>query len=130
MDYDNEGFEIETRRPAPKVRVLALSGEVDVCASLGLMESVVEAFREQPEVIAVDLTGLRFMDSAGLQVLLQSARHIEESGVRFAVVLPSDHPLTGQPHITGLHRRMNVHESAEDALGPWLDEAGEPSVKA
>jgi anti-sigma B factor antagonist len=129
MDYDYEGFEIETRRPAPNVRVLAVRGEVDVYTSLGLMDSVIEVYRERPEVIALDLTDLRFMDSAGLQVLLQSARHIEEGGVRFAVVLPSDHPLARQPHLTGLHRRINVHESAEDALGPWLEEGGEPTAQ-
>ena len=124
MDY-HDGFEIETQHPAAKVVLLTVRGEVDVCTSLGLMESIVEAFTEHPEVIAVDLSGLRYMDSAGLRVLLQSARHIEDGGVRFAVILPSDHPLAQLPQLIGLHRLLSVHESREDALGPWLDEAGE-----
>lgn len=124
MDYQ-DGFEIETQRPAAKVVLLAVKGEVDVCTSLGLMESMIAAFAEHPEVIVVDLTELRFMDSAGLQGLLQSARHIEEGGVRFAVILPSDHPLAQLPQLIGLRRLLHVHESVEDALGPWLDEAGE-----
>ena len=86
MDYQ-DGFEIETKRPTAKVVLLAVRGEVDVCTSLGLMESIIEAFAEHPEVIAVDLSELRYMDSAGLGVLLQSARHIEDGGMRFAVDL-------------------------------------------
>ena len=121
MDYQ-DGFEIEVHRPAAKVVLLAVRGEVDVCTSLGLMEAIVEAFSEHPEVIAVDLSELQHMDSAGVRVLIQSACHIEDGGVRFSVVLPSDHRLA---QLIGLHRLLSVQESREDALGPWLDEAGE-----
>ena len=124
MDYQ-DGFEIETQRPTAKVVLLAVRGEVDVCTSLGLMESIIEAFAEHPEVIAVDLSELRYMDSAGLRVLLQSARHIEDGGVRFAVVLPSGHRLAQLPQLIGLRQLLHVYESVEEALGPWLDEAGE-----
>jgi anti-anti-sigma factor len=124
MDYQPE-FEIEKRRPAAEVVLLTVRGEVDVCTSLGLMESMIEAFAEHPEVIAVDLSELRSMDSAGLRVLLNGARHIEEGGVRFTVVLPCDHDLADLPQSIDLRRELSVHESTEDALGPWLDEAGE-----
>lgn len=124
MDYQ-KGFEIETQRPAAKVILIAARGEIDACTSLVLMESMIEAFAEHPELIAVDLSELGYMDSAGLRALMNSARHIEDGGVRFAVVLPSHHSLAQLPQLVDLHRRINVHESREDALGPWLDEAGE-----
>jgi anti-anti-sigma factor len=124
MDYQDE-FEIETQRPADKVVLLMVRGEVDACTSLALMQSLIEAFAEHPEVIAVDLSELRSIDSAGLGVLLQGARHIEDGGVRFAVILPSDRRLAQLPQLVGLHRQLSVHESREDALRPWLDDAGE-----
>jgi anti-sigma B factor antagonist len=124
MDYQ-DGFEIEVHRPAAKVVLLAVRGEVDVCTSLGLMEAIVEAFSEHPEVIAVDLSELQYMDSAGVRVLIQSACHIEDGGVRFSVILPSEHRLAQLPQLIGLHRLLGVYGSREDALGPWLDEAGE-----
>ena len=124
MDFQ-DGFEIETQHPAAGVVLLVLKGEVDVCTSLGLMESMIEAFAEHPEAIAVDLSGLRSMDSAGLRVLLDGARHIEAEGVRFVVVLPADHGLAHLPLFDGMHRTIAAHESLEDALGPWLDQAGE-----
>ena len=124
MDYQ-DGFEIETQRPADQVIILAVKGEIDVCTSLGLMEAIIEAFAKHPEVIAVDLSELRYMDSAGLGALLQSARHIEDGGVRFAVILPLDRQLMQHPQLIGVHRSLSVYESREEALGPWLDEAGE-----
>jgi anti-sigma B factor antagonist len=124
MDYQDE-FAIETQHPADKVVLLALKGEVDVFTSLGLMESIIEAFAEHPDVIAVDLSELRFMDSAGLRVLVEGGRHIEDGGVRFVVILPSDNQLAHLPQLNGLHRVLNVSETMEDALGSWLDEAGE-----
>lgn len=93
--------------------------------SLRLMESIVAAFGERPEVIAVDLSGLRYMDSAGLRVLVRGGRHIEDAGTRFAVILPPDHRLAQLPQRVGLRRLLDVHESMDDALRPWLDEAGE-----
>jgi anti-anti-sigma factor len=124
MDYQ-DGFEIETQRPAAKVVLLTVKGEVDVCTSIGLMESIIGAFREHPELIAVDLSGLRYMDSAGLRLLTEAARHIEDGGVRFAVILPLDHQLARLPQLVGLHRRLNLNESLEEALGPWLEETEE-----
>lgn len=124
MDYPYDGFEIETQHPTGKVALIAVRGEVDVYTSLGLMESIIEAFARHPEVIALDLSGLRYMDSAGLRVLFESARHIEDAGVRFAVILPSDHDLAQHPQFVALHRTLTVHASVEEALGPWLDEAG------
>jgi anti-anti-sigma factor len=121
MDYQ-EGFEIETRRPAAKIVVLAVKGEIDVCTSHGLMQSIIEAFGEHPEMIAVDLSGLRHMDSAGVRVLVEGGRQIEGAGVRFVVILPSDHQLAQLPQLIGVHRLLNVHESTEVALGPWLDQ--------
>jgi anti-anti-sigma factor len=125
MDYTYQGFAIETQRPAAKVVLLTLRGEVDVCTSFGLMEAIIAALAERPEVIAVDLSGLHYMDSAGLRVLLQSTRHLGDAGVHLAAILPPDHHLAQLPQLVGLHRMLSVHESMEDALGPWLDEAGE-----
>ena len=48
--YDD--FEIEVQRPADKVIVLKLSGEVDLCTCFSLMESVAAVVAEGPELLA------------------------------------------------------------------------------
>jgi anti-sigma B factor antagonist len=121
-----DGLEIEVQHPLSEVVLLALKGEVDMWTSLQLMDSIIEAFHEHPALIVVDLDDVRFMDAAGLGVLAEGARHIEDGRVRFAVVCPSNHRLTRLLQLAGLERALNVYESADDALAPWLDsEAGE-----
>jgi anti-sigma B factor antagonist len=124
MDY-RDAFEIETTRPAAKVVILAVRGEIDICASHELMEAIIGAFGEHPEMIAVDLSELQYMDSVGLRVLVEGGRHIEGVGVRFGVILPPEHRLARLPQLIGLHRRLNVHESREVALRQWLDPESE-----
>ena len=114
-----DGFEIEVRRPSPNVILLRLQGAVDMWTSFTLMESIIEAFAEHPALIAVDLSDVRSIDDAGVRVLVDGARPIEDGRVRFAVICPPDHKLAAQ--LSGLGRALHVHESAYDALEPWLD---------
>ena len=121
-----DGFEIEVQRPAPGVILLRLQGEIDMWASLPLMERIIEAFHEHPALIAVDLSDVGFMDTAGLGVLVEGQRHIEDGRVRFAVICPSDHRVMRFLQLAGQEGALSIHESAADALGPWLDgKAGE-----
>jgi len=123
--YSREGFEIERERPASEVILLRVRGEIDLWASLPLMEAISEAFAGAPALIAIDLSEVTYMDSAGLRPLVEGSRHLEEAHTRFVVICTPGSQvarLLGQP---GAHRALNVHESREDALGPWLDEAGE-----
>ena len=120
-----EGFEIDVQHPATDVVLLSVRGEVDLWNSVALMEAIIGAFAEHPELIAVDLSDVAFMDAAGLRVLAEGAHHMEEARVRFAVVCPTSSQVAGLLGSANAHRLLNVHESTEDALGPWLDEAGE-----
>jgi anti-anti-sigma factor len=125
--YDD--FEIEVQRPADEVVVLKLSGEVDVCTSFSLMETVAVAVAERPELLAVDLSGVEFMDGAGLKVLESAARHVDARHTRFIVICPSDNGLWRLLQIAGLHREAYVHESADEALRPWIgNKEGEASA--
>jgi anti-anti-sigma factor len=119
------GFNIVSERPAPKAVVLRVTGEVDLWTSFTLMESLIAAQSEHPDLIAVDLSDVPLMDDAGLRTLEEGARDLADGGVHFAVVSPPGHELAHLPQLAGLHRVLNVHESVKDALGPRLDETGE-----
>ncbi len=124
-----DGLEITALRPAPSVVLLSLSGEIDLLTSFRLMDAISEAYAEGPALLAVDLSGVRFLDAAGLRVLTLSARHIEEARTRFAVICPEESPLRQLLELAGAQRELNVHGSAIEALRPWLgDEEGELSA--
>ena len=102
-----------------------MKGEVDLWTNLSLMESIVEAFSERPALIAIDLSAVGFVDAAGLRALVAGARHIEESGGRFVVICPADTQMMRLFELAGAHRALDIHESADGALRPWLDGTAE-----
>lgn len=83
-------FRIGVSHPTTGVVLLRVRGEVDVYTSLSLMDSIIEAFSEHPVLITVDLSAVGSIDSAGLGTLEEGARLLEDGGVHFAVVSPSN----------------------------------------
>jgi anti-anti-sigma factor len=73
---------VQARQGAPGVAVLSVAGELDV-STAGTLESAVEqACGTQPEELLFDLRELRFMDSAGIAVLLAASRKVPSVRLR------------------------------------------------
>lgn len=91
----------------PSFTVLALEGELD----LGDADSVegylrsVEASR--PETIVVDLSGLSFIDSTGLAVLIRAHARSADAGRRLAMV-PGGKTVQRVLSVTGLDRVFEI----------------------
>jgi anti-sigma B factor antagonist len=120
-----DGFVIELQRPAPGVIVLRVEGELDVWTSLPLMDAIIEAFHEHPELIAVDASDVVSIDGFGLRVLVEGAGHIEAGRVRFAVIRAGGSEVARLLEQTDASRTLTVHESVDDALQEQLGAAGE-----
>jgi anti-anti-sigma factor len=76
---------ISSRREAAHV-VVSLTGELDRDGTTGLATEVQHALTDTPiEVLAIDLRGLSFADSSGLQAVL-TAQETRLAGVTFRVV--------------------------------------------
>lgn len=67
--------------------VLGLAGELDLAAEEALTAALVEREAAAGEgIIAVDLSGLEFMDSTGSRVLIEAHMRAESAGRRFVIV--------------------------------------------
>ncbi len=64
---------VETRADAPGGPVIAVSGDLDISSVEQLRSAVSEVADAHPEELTFDMSGLRFMDSAGIAVLLVAA---------------------------------------------------------
>ena len=60
--------------------ILAISGELDMATAPILERRLRAAEPDPPGELVVDLSGLEFMDSTGLHVLLAAARRLRDSG--------------------------------------------------
>ncbi|WP_430786179.1 STAS domain-containing protein [Actinoplanes sp. G11-F43] len=67
---------------------LTLHGELDLDTGDLVEEQVTGALRDRPESLVLDLEGLTFCDSAGIDVLLLSREAVRRAGARFRVTRP------------------------------------------
>jgi anti-sigma B factor antagonist len=96
-----------------RVRVLKLSGELDVASSATLEQSVAEAV--DYDRLVMDLSDLQFIDSTGLSVLVAAHQHELAAGREFCVVQgPSQ--VQRLLALTGLEQRLTVADTLEQLL--------------
>ncbi|WDZ86510.1 STAS domain-containing protein [Micromonospora cathayae] len=80
---------------------LAVAGEVDMATARQFDDVLIGLLQERPTLIDVDLEGLRFLDSAGILVLLRNHTSAAEQGCQLMISNP---PATVRRvlHITGV----------------------------
>lgn len=94
--------------------VLGVEGEVDASTSGSLVAAIVEVLVDGPVALVIDLSAVKFLGSAGLQVLHQTASKLRERAY-FAVVCSS--PATLRPiRLTGMDSVFDVHRTVDDAV--------------
>jgi anti-sigma B factor antagonist len=73
-------------------------------------------------LVLVDLTGVGFVDSAGLGALVGGVRRVREHGGNIAIVCPKPR-LTQLLHTTGFDRFVSVYVSADEAATVFAQSA-------
>ena len=107
-----------TSRHVGRHTVVAAEGEIDLTSCVRLrdtLDTLETAEGEDPgDSIVVDLTRVGFIDSTGLSVLVDGARHARAHERGFGVV--ADGHLRELLRITGLDTVMTVHRTLDDAV--------------
>jgi anti-sigma B factor antagonist len=111
---DDEHLQIAVRRERDRI-VVGLRGELDLLAA-----PVLQAAIDSPEIIGsemlvLDLRDLRFVDSAGLRVILVAHERSQQRGQAFALSRGSaqvDRLLS----IAGLDEHLRIIESPDELL--------------
>jgi anti-sigma B factor antagonist len=67
---------------------LAIRGEVDIASAPELEEALEDAIRQSEGALLVDLSGVEFLDSSGLQVLLRVRARLGTEDRALALVCP------------------------------------------
>jgi anti-anti-sigma factor len=107
---------VRVDRPADGVVVLHVSGELDTSSADELARPLKEHLVEGVRGVVVDLGGVRFLGSAGLESLVVGNQRASSLGVSLVLVATSRATL--RPiQATGLDSVFTVVESLDDALG-------------
>jgi anti-sigma B factor antagonist len=110
----NTETELSLRRVmADRSIVIEAYGEIDI-ASAGELRAMINSASELgADHLIVDLSGIRFMDSSGLNALLGTARQLGPGSFGVAVSRPSVRNIFA---MTGLDRLIPVFDSVAEAV--------------
>ena len=67
------------------LNVLRLEGEIDLHVSADIAIALREMIARHPSRLVVDLTGVTYIDSSGLAVLINAVNDVEEYGGRLMI---------------------------------------------
>jgi anti-sigma B factor antagonist len=97
-------FRLSVSRPAADECTIAVGGELDLYSCPELKKAI-RAVPDDVTTLTLDLTGISFVDSAGLGILVTAAKKISPSRV---TLLVDDHNVLKVLTITGLDRLFEI----------------------
>jgi anti-sigma B factor antagonist len=122
---------IQSRRDDHRV-TLSLGGELDIASSPTLEAKAKELFSEGMKQLVLDLRGLEFIDSSGLNAILRLRAKCEEHLCEFAL-MPGERPVQRLFEVTRLIDRLpfrrgrHGHDAVTDPdIGERETAGGEP----
>jgi anti-sigma B factor antagonist len=71
--------------------LVVLSGEMDIVSTAAFADAMSELESSSPDRVVIDIAGLTFIDSSGINALVQAARAIEARGGRAVLASPAPH---------------------------------------
>ncbi|HZR55074.1 MAG TPA: STAS domain-containing protein [Streptosporangiaceae bacterium] len=95
--------------------LMAIAGEADVTNREDLRGAFDAEVALEPHMLIVDLSGLRFMDSSALHVILQANRALDRHGGMMALVAPQE-AVAKMLRLTTADRLVPVFRSVADAV--------------
>lgn len=110
---------LAVRTVAEGVTVVAVSGEIDMLTAPQLRADVLQQL-DAGSTLVLDMSGVSFLGSAGLAVLVEASQHAKRRGSAFRVVAV-ERAVTRPLAATGLGDVFSVFESVERAVA--ADEA-------
>ncbi|WP_448630333.1 STAS domain-containing protein [Cellulomonas soli] len=95
--------------------VVMVSGEIDVSSADALRDGLRALVDEGRTDLVVDLSGVSFMDSTGLGVLVGTLKRVRLAGGRLELVVAGDR-LGRLFELTALDQVFSLHPTLADAL--------------
>ncbi|MFD0207136.1 MULTISPECIES: STAS domain-containing protein [Saccharothrix] len=105
---------LDVRTAGDGVTVLAVSGEVDMLTAPQLRADALRHL-DDGRTLVLDLSGVSFLGSAGLAVLVEASQQAKRRGAEFRVVAV-ERAVTRPLVATGLGEVFSVFESVDQAL--------------
>jgi anti-sigma B factor antagonist len=91
-----------------------VAGEADV-TTLQLGDVLAEEAARKPPFLLVEMSGLQFMDSSALRMIMQAHQRLRRDGGVLALVHPV-HAVSRVLQLTGVDQMITVYENVDKAI--------------
>jgi anti-sigma B factor antagonist len=114
---------LRVTHPAPDSVVLHVEGEVDTLTAPTLDTAVTKQLDTAPANLVLDFTGVSFLGSSGLAVLIRAANAAAERDIQLTLVTESRAVLRPLD-VTRTAEHFTIHSSVETALAYGRPQSG------
>lgn len=108
-------LKIDTHPAGENTLVINLQGEVDVYTAPQLKQEIIDQLGSGANQIVVNLTGVQYLDSTGLGVLIGGLKRAREKDGELTLVCPNQR-IYRIFEITGLSKIFDIYQSEDEAL--------------
>lgn len=109
------GGSVERSTVSESSRVVEVTGELDL-STIAHWEAEVEQAAERASMIVLDLTGLAFIDSAGVHSLFRMLAALDRRAKRLVLVAPPEGAVRRLLDVLNLTALADVYDSRAEAL--------------
>ncbi|WP_430383231.1 STAS domain-containing protein [Streptomyces sp. P10-4] len=106
--------DVQVRTSAPDRSLVAVTGSLDLHTAHHLADALQPLLGHDGHTLLVDLSGVTFLDSTGLTCLIAAYRTARSTGVRLALIAPSQ-PVLKMLQLTGVDQVLDSYPSPDAA---------------
>jgi anti-sigma B factor antagonist len=123
MSFGSPQFELVEEQPDPDTRVISVSGEIHVTTAPEFSQRLNDAIVAGTKGVVIDMSGVEFIDSTGLSVLLNGLRRVTRADGSLSLVV-SNPTVLRLFEITRLDSTFDIQPTRDAALAAVHNGAG------
>jgi anti-anti-sigma factor len=108
-----------------EVVIAHLTGEIDMSNAENIGAAILESTGNEALGVVLDLSDVRYLDSAGIYVVFGMRSRLEARGQLLRLSVPEGSPVDDALRLAGVQRRVDVVQTVEEGVGAV--QAGEPA---
>ena len=116
------------RHERPPWTVLSVAGELDIVGAPDLRQAVVREVADGARRLALDVSGLDFIDSFGIGAVVGALKRVRQRGGELELVCPVPR-IRRVFEICDLDRILALHRSADDLSGSDPTRAADDTIE-
>lgn len=102
-------------------RRVCVSGEVDLANVALVLDAVIGALADDPDVVLLDLSDTTYLDSAGIAMVFRLGQRMTHRRQTLALVVPSHAPIRAVLELTRMRDLIPIHETLVAAAAALRD---------